>query len=167
MRLLLLSAILLLLSGCDGGKDADTLNVDSKAEANRIADLAELDRNEIAAEQVRREPLPLQPVTFEDADRELASGAGCDLIRGEDYLLVAVEGDAIVQVDGRIVHVTGDGLNESGGFFRSPQVTVSIGRTSDKAVIEGETARWPAEVSVRRVGDDKPVKVEAYWRCGA
>lgn len=156
------------LASCGGDPDESTvLNVESKAEANRIADLSELDKGEEAAILVPPDPIPLQPLTFDEADRELAAGAGCDLILGDRLLLVAVEGDAIAKVGGRIVHLTTDSLTPSGGFFKSDAVTISIGITSDRAVVEGETARWPADVAIRKTGAEKPTQVKASWRCGA
>ncbi|WP_106639125.1 hypothetical protein [Allosphingosinicella vermicomposti] len=168
MRCLLIASTLVLTAcGGSGEEERGALNVEDRALANRIEDLAALEKNE--AEAAVPEPAsPLEPISYEDVAKELKPGAGCDLSVDGRFLLVAVTGDAIVKTRGRIVHLKQDGSPaETGGFFRGEGLSVSVGRIGADRIIVDETARWPAEAAVRRAGDEKPVTIAGTWRCGA
>ncbi|QPQ55947.1 hypothetical protein IC614_05030 [Allosphingosinicella flava] len=163
-----LLSVLLLLAGCgDGGEGAS--NADNPALTNEIEDLAVLETGE-AEEKAPRPSFPLQPIAIDEVHAALDPGAGCDLTRGGDYLLVAaLNGDAIVKVNGKIARLKGETRpGPTGGFFEGEGATVSIGRIAEEpgATLD-ETTSWPVEAAVRLKGGDKPVTVRASWRCGA
>jgi hypothetical protein len=165
MRSLLLP-LLLLLTACGGGGDDAGGNAVDPAFLNRIEDLSVLEKNE--AEAAPGPSFPLEPVSFEDVARELAPGAGCDLMADGRFLFVAVGQDAIARVRGKIVHLKPQGpLADTGGYFTGEGLSVSIGRVSPDSVSADGTARWPAEIAVRQKADEKPQTRSATWRCGA
>lgn len=157
------AALALFLSGCGDGDESRIDDADELANAIENVSGAEPREKEKAPD-----PLPpqLDVLSPEDVARELAPGAGCDLSRDGGMLLAAVQGDAMVRANGRIVHLRLEGpVGQTGGFFEGPGVTVSIGRTSDDATLVDATSSWPATVAVANPLGGAPEAFDAVWRC--
>ena len=138
---------------------------DSGLSGNQLEKLASGKQDQPAPPQA----IDLEKIGLSDIAAELEPGAGCDLRQGDRVMLVAVQGDAIVRVNGDIVHLVLSGpFSPSGGFFTAPALSVSIGRTSEAGTTLGETTSWPARVVVTdRTGVRPPNEFEALWTCGA
>jgi len=161
MRGLAPLALLLAAAGCgDGGTAAET----NEELANQIERIAEAPKHK----EVVPRPPDLEAIGREEIERELAPGAGCDLSQDGRYLLVAVTGDAIAKVRGRIVHLRADGpVGPTGGFFRGPGITISVGRKTDTGRRIDEVTSWPAEVAILAENIRERNRLEAVWSCGA
>jgi hypothetical protein len=111
----------------------------------------------------------LLPLTRADIESQLQPGAGCDISRDGQPLLVAVAEAAIARVNGTVVRlVPGGPVGPSGGFFTGPGVRISVGRADEQGTVAGETRSWPARVSARNPADDAgPTTFDAVWTCGA
>lgn len=168
MRHLVL-AFALILTACGGGDEEESgaLNIEDRALANRIEDLAVLEKNE--AEAAAPKPLlPIEPLSHDEIARELQPSAGCDLSVGDQMLLVAGTNDAIVKADGKIVHLERQGRpTPTGGYFTGGGLSISIGRASPDGEAGEKASSWPAEASIRHVSEEKPQTIKAIWRCGA
>ena len=116
----------------------------------------------------------LEPLSRQDYEGELEPGAGCTLRVDSQDLIVAVVGDAVARIDGRVVHLTGGGSNWNnlvhGGRYSGGDMFIDVG-----------TVRGPAEPAVRvgdelfsrRVevrldrGEERWSRFEGDWICGA
>jgi len=126
--------------------------------------------NQIAAETPPEGPPPqLEALGSDEVEQAGLAGAGCDFSMGETLLLVAVEGGAIAKVRGRVVRLVHAGpVEASGGFFASPQVRISVGRTEpEQGQASGETMSWPAAISVTSPQSGEPYRLEGRWSCGS
>jgi hypothetical protein len=114
--------------------------------------------------------LPLEGLTRAEAERELASGAGCTLSDNGHDVMIAVLGDAIVKVGGRIVHLkpaaTSWNALAEGGRFSGGGIEVDV----DAGAIVGredEVVVRDASVGVTRGGAGEAVSHGPRWSCGA
>lgn len=121
-----------------------------------------------------RPPAPdeggLRPLSRADIERELEPGAGCSLDdSGRGPLLVAVEGDAIVDQRGRIVHLKPEartlGALMRGGRFTGDGLVLEIDR-EHQVEQEGEVTTWQATLRMRR-GKLGFTSFHHRWSCGA
>lgn len=113
---------------------------------------------------------PLQPLVHADWEGELAPGAGCDLRYGGKTILVAVVGDALTKVGGRLIHATGvpAGYNElyAGGHFSlGPELALSITPHRGEGVRLDETVARHADVELTRGRTTH--EFTGAWTCGA
>ncbi|MDP8994455.1 MAG: hypothetical protein M3N07_05660, partial [Pseudomonadota bacterium] len=136
-----------LLAGCRGEPELN------EAEKARVIE---------AMAEAKPKPPPdhrpvLQPLTAADLQRELRPGGGCHFSAGGQLLFVAVAGDAVARVNGRIVHFAPAGpVGPSGGFFTSGPYSVSAGRTRTEDSGDEEAASWPGRLSVADRSRDEP-----------
>ncbi|CAA9513445.1 MAG: hypothetical protein AVDCRST_MAG44-1529 [uncultured Sphingomonas sp.] len=114
----------------------------------------------------------LVPLSDAAITRELEPGAACSLDGGTaGPLLVAVAGDALVNDNGRLVHLRSEagGLAElsRGGRFSDGRLTVEVQREAEIETV-GEVTSWGATVRVRRQGSDTAMmSFHHRWSCGA
>jgi hypothetical protein len=109
----------------------------------------------------------LQPLARQDYENELASGAGCTLRKRGRDLIVAVVGDAVAKVDGRVVHLSGGGSNFNnlvqGGRYSDGGLFIDLGLMMRP--IPGVTSSTRAEVRIER--GEEWSRFEAEWICGS
>jgi membrane-associated protease RseP (regulator of RpoE activity) len=111
------------------------------------------------------------PIDRAAIERELEPGAGCSLDDGipAGPLLVAVAGDAIVKINGRIVHVkpAANDLAElfKGGRFVAPGVTIEVQREGKVERVD-EVTTWQATLHIRG-GETGFTSFHHRWSCGA
>jgi hypothetical protein len=155
-------AIALLAVACGGGEAEE-----SGASLNQLERISQLQPE--VDPKLKALEVHLQPLTRAEIEGQLEPGAGCDISRNGQPLLVAVAEAAIARVNGRIVRlVPGGPVGPSGGFFTGPGVRISVGRASEEGRVSDETTSWPAQVSARNPADEAgPTTFDAVWTCGA
>jgi len=118
-------------------------------------------------------PTILSGLSRADFENRLESGAGCTLSRGDEDLVVAVIGDAVARVDGRVVDLTGAPLAEisdmaAGGRFEGAGAVIQVDVAPDLgapvAGPEGSLSR-PVRATVAR--DGRREVFDAVWTCGS
>lgn len=116
----------------------------------------------------------LEPLSRQDFENELKPGAGCTLrVDGED-LIVAVVGDAVARIDGRVVHLQGGGSDLKnlvlGGRYSGGGMFIDLGAVrgrSEPAVRVGDgLLSRRVEVRLDR-GEERWSRFEGDWICGA
>ncbi|HYC75858.1 hypothetical protein [Brevundimonas sp.] len=118
-------------------------------------------------------PTILSGLSRADFENRLENGAGCTLSRGEADLVVAVIGDAVAKVDGRVVDLTGAPLVEisdmaRGGRFEGGGAVIQVDAAPDLGdrVAEPEGAlRRPVRATVTSGG--RREVFTADWTCGS
>ena len=115
------------------------------------------------------EPGPLlSPLSEQQVARALPSGAGCELRRGGDMLVVSVGDQAIARIDGQLTELTIDALpGPEGARFRGAgYASIRITPIPGQSRRLGETLSWPARVET--FGHDGASSLfQAIWTCGA
>lgn len=150
----------LALAACGGSDEEVDPEVNSTEELeNRLEALHEL-----------QDPLPPQRLAYlqaADLGPEMRAGPACRLHQNGVLLLVANASGAVARVDGRRVPLAISGpVGPTGGFFKAPGVTVSVGRTTPFAGnADSYVAGWPARATVGGSADIPPEKHEATWIC--
>jgi len=160
MRTLLLPLLALLAASC-GGKDEP----DEAAGDPSPAELAaRLDAVSQLPNEDEREARPrLTPIDDGEVPDEYRAGPACRLSGGAGLLLVAAQPGAVAKIDGRAIRlVTAGPVGPSGGFWKAPGVTISVGA---RPGTNADGTASPAGVTVGGA-DDKPIqKWEANWVC--
>jgi hypothetical protein len=154
---------LVLLAACGGPEEDDRPRANSVEELeNRLEKLADRTTESI-------EPRPPRMSNLKEADLgpELRTNPACRLHRNGRLLVVVNAAGAVARIDGRRVPLAVSGpVGPTGGFFKAPGVTVSVGRTEPSGNDAAEYGfGWAARATV---GGDKtrPLeKLEATWIC--
>ena len=158
--LLLLLPPLLLPGGCD----RPAAEADGGASANQIERLS----RPRVEKQDPQASARLQPITLADLEREGLLGAGCDFSSEGRTLLAAVGSDAIVRIEGALRHLVHSApVGPTGGFFEDRQLSVSVGRTGERATAGGEASAWPARITVTNRRTEVQREMAGTWSCGA
>lgn len=118
-------------------------------------------------------PTILSGLSRADFENRLQNGAGCALSRGGADLVVAVIGDAVAKVDGRVVDLTGAPLAEisdmaRGGRFEGGGAVIRIEAAPERGapVAEPEgSLRRPVRATVTSGG--RREVFNADWTCGS
>ena len=153
-------ASVLLLLGCEEGLVSD----------DRGVTVNQIERVSTPKEEARPPDLVerLQPITREDLERAGLVGAGCNFSSGGRLLLVAASEGALVRFGPQLVRLAGAGpVSPSGGFFEHRQVSVSVGRLSEKDGAADESASWPARAIVTNRRTEVVNEIQGVWTCGA
>jgi len=109
----------------------------------------------------------LQVLTPADIEGEGLLGAGCAFTRDGRILLAAAGSDALVRHAGQLRHLIHSApVGATGGFFEDRHLSVSVGRTSEAAAA-GETAGWPARITITNRRTEAQVELRGVWTCGA
>ena len=162
IRLLTPIAVLLLLAACGGREDGAEPRANSQEELeNRLDKLADRTSEDIEP------PDRLGDLVQTDLGPELRVEPACRLSRNGRLILIVNRAGAVTRVDGRRVPLAVSGpVGPTGGFFRAPGVTVSVGRLEPPVPGADEYARqWRARVTI---GGDKERPIEkhdATWIC--
>jgi hypothetical protein len=105
-------------------------------------------------------PLRLSGLESREIGPRFQGLPACRLVHGADTLLVARDGAGLARVDGRLREIPQAGpVDASGGFFKAPGVSISIGGLDPRA------ESGPAGVTIAGGGDDPPQKMQAVWSC--
>jgi len=154
-------AAALMLAACGAGGGTGANGAASENQIERLSTPKEVEPDLSATAR-------LQPITFDEADREGLLGAGCEFSAEAGMLLIAVHGIGAVRTGGRIRRLAPAApVDGTGGFFQDGELSVSVGRTSDVATPLDEGSSWPARITVtnRRTGARQQLR--GVWTCGA
>lgn len=150
----------LLLSACGSGEDGTD---GPAADINQIERLSTPGELEDSDPQASARPRPIAPADFAGL-----AGAGCDFRSNGELLLVTTGSDAVARIGGNLVHlIHSSPVGPSGGYFEDRGLSVSVGRTSETVVAEGETAGWPARATFTNRRTQAQVELVGTWTCGA
>jgi hypothetical protein len=149
MRGAALLALALPLAGC-GGEEKPLNEAEAARSIERVATAA-------PAKKPDHRPA-LAPLSAAEVG-ELRPGARCAFSVGEQLVFVAVPGDAMAKVNGRLVRFTTAGpLGPTGGYFVGEGYTLSVGRTKNGGRIAvSDHSRTERPVREHR----------GSWGCGA
>lgn len=171
MRHLLLTLISLSIASCDAQtptpKEVATGQADGVPATPAAAPLAP---DAAPPPSTAAGPL-LSTVSRAEFEPRLDPGAGCTLARDGDDLIVAVIGDGVAKVDGRVVDLTGVPTDynalAAGGRFSGGGATIQVTLAPDLGEGDsvGETSTKPARVKVISAG--RTDRFEAAWTCGS
>lgn len=158
------AALAVILAGCGGAEEPPP---DNSELAERIENVSE-----IRPRPKQEAPGPsLIAITREDVAAMLESGAGCEFSEGGRLLFAATaSGQGLARVNGLAERFTASGpVGQSGGFFVTERWSLSIGRLADQGPPVEQTTSWPARLVVtdRRRDDNRTLRLEGSWRCGA
>ena len=148
-----------MLAGC-GAEPAGEVNVTAN-QLERLSTLApEPEADPLA-------PVRLQPLEPGDITQAGLSGPGCRFSAGDSILLAVSDTDAIARLEGRTIQLSRSApLDASGGFFRSGQISISVGRTEAEATPVSGVAGWPGRITVTRRRPAAQLRRDGMWRCG-
>jgi hypothetical protein len=112
----------------------------------------------------------LLPLTQAQIAEELGSGASCQLVEGDQVLMVAMIGDAIANDRGRVVHLKREGSTWNalfaGGSFTSEGLTIEVEpgfeTSRQEEVIERDTS-----LTVKRGRRGLSTSHGPKWVCGS
>ena len=122
-------------------------------------------------------PAPrLDTVTPAEYQRELGSGAGCDLLVDDQVVLVVIAprggqaGDALAKVDGRLTHPSAGAVGFpallKGGRFAADDFYIRVDARPEVIARADETVSRAARVELARHGGER-AELEGVWTCGA
>lgn len=157
----LLLLVPITLAACGGAEEDDRPRANSVEELeNRLEKLA-------VGESVEPERSRLAFLKEADLGPELRSNPACRLHRDGRLLLVVNAAGGVARIDGRRVPLAVSGpIGPTGGFFKAPGVTVSVGRTEPSGNDAAEYGMgWPARATVGGDGKRPLEKREATWIC--
>jgi hypothetical protein len=135
----------------------------------------------------RSASMRLRPLIVGDVGSEGSTAPMCDFGRDGRLMLRATASGAFARIGGRLRHLVASGpINDTGGFFESGALAISVGRRDDAAGArppQGGAGTWPARLIVtnrrprQRSGQGNAARSEqdkaersqldGVWRCAA